>query len=286
MALSTRPVVLPETYCGTANWDEWESQFENVAAVNGWSEEDKLKWLKVRLSGRAQTAFRRLPAASRANFSEALKALRLRFEPPSRKTRYQAELQHRRKKKDENWADLADDLRMIAEKAYPNLEDEAKETLALQAYLAQLSDPQVAFGVKQKTPKDLDEAVTATIELESYLVPRANVVSVTDATDYTADGTVGTESEATSTVSAISVTERLAGLVEKLTLRVEQLESAQQDRQATGSNRYLRGKYSRPARTVNGGERRYSRGEIVCFRCGIKGHIARECRRGPSYQGN
>ena len=105
-------------------------------------------WLKVRLNGHAQMAFRRLLAASQASFSEAVKALRLRFELPSRKTRYQAELQLRWKKKDGSWADLADDLRIIADKVYANLEDKAEETLALQAYLAQLSDPQVAFGVK------------------------------------------------------------------------------------------------------------------------------------------
>ena len=64
--------------------------------------------------------------------------MRLRFEPLSRKTRYQAELQLR-KKKTESWADLADDLRTIAERAYPDLSDAAKETLALNAYLTQLA---------------------------------------------------------------------------------------------------------------------------------------------------
>jgi hypothetical protein len=78
------------------------------------------------------------------------------------------ELQTRRKKKTETWADFADDLRLLADKAYPELENEAKEMLALNAYLAQLDNSQVAFGVKQKVPQILDAAVTATLELESY----------------------------------------------------------------------------------------------------------------------
>lgn len=87
---------------------------------------------------------------ARESFTAASTALGRRFEPPSRKTRYQAELQLRKKQKDESWADFADAVRVIAEKAYLDLEDRAKETLALQAYLAQLKDPQIAFGVKQK----------------------------------------------------------------------------------------------------------------------------------------
>ncbi|KAL5470662.1 hypothetical protein EMCRGX_G028664 [Ephydatia muelleri] len=44
----------------TGSWPEWEAHFENVAAVNKWeSEEEKLMWLRVRLTRKAQTAFMR-----------------------------------------------------------------------------------------------------------------------------------------------------------------------------------------------------------------------------------
>ena len=38
-------------------------------------------------------------------------------------------------------------------------------------YLEQLYQPQVAFSVKQWLAKSLDEAVTATLEMESYSLP-------------------------------------------------------------------------------------------------------------------
>ena len=41
--------------------------------------------------------------------------------------------------------------------------------MSLHAYLQQLELPQVAFSVKQKRPKTLIEAVTTTIEMETYL---------------------------------------------------------------------------------------------------------------------
>ena len=92
-ANTVRPVVLPETFDGTKNWDDWYLHFENVAAVNGWDDAEKLKWLRVRLTGRAQKALHRLPEASRATYEAALTALKARFEPDSRQARYHAELQ-------------------------------------------------------------------------------------------------------------------------------------------------------------------------------------------------
>ena len=52
---------------------------------------------------------------------------------------------------------------------YSDLEDNARERLALNQFLAQITNPQIAFGVKQKRPKTVEEAAVTTIELESYL---------------------------------------------------------------------------------------------------------------------
>ena len=91
--------MLPDPFDGASEsrWEQWIYHFDNVATVNNWSDEDKLKWLKVRLTGRAQTAFQRLSAENQAEFQRAKDALKERFEPASRKHRYQAELQVRRK---------------------------------------------------------------------------------------------------------------------------------------------------------------------------------------------
>ncbi len=108
-----RPLVTPEAFNGQGSW---YAHFQNVVEINEWDEANQLKWLKVRLTARAQTAFQRLSAETKAGTVDALKE---RFEPASQRTRYQAELQTRRKKKSENWADLAEDLQFQADKAYP-----------------------------------------------------------------------------------------------------------------------------------------------------------------------
>ena len=56
-APTTKPVILPETFDGTRDWDKWCFHFENVASVNAWDDAQKVKWLRVRLTGRAQKIF-------------------------------------------------------------------------------------------------------------------------------------------------------------------------------------------------------------------------------------
>ena len=79
--------------------------------------------------------------------------IRERFEPPSKQHLYKVEFESRKKQDKESWADFGDKLLLLASKAFPSLQDEAREELALTRYLDQLSDPQVSFGVKQRHPK-------------------------------------------------------------------------------------------------------------------------------------
>ena len=97
-ASSAKPLVLPDTYDGSKSWDDWISHFENVADVNEWNDGMKLKWIKVRLIGRAQKPFQHLGDEARESYAGAKAALRSRFEPESKQSCYQAELETRRKK--------------------------------------------------------------------------------------------------------------------------------------------------------------------------------------------
>ncbi len=82
-----------------------------MVEINEWDEANQLKWLKVRLTARAQTAFQRLSAETKAGTVDALKE---RFEPASSLSGRAPDT-----KKSENWADLAEDLQFQADKAYP-----------------------------------------------------------------------------------------------------------------------------------------------------------------------
>ena len=106
-----------------------------------------------------------------SQYEDTKKALQERFEPSCIRNRYQAEFQTV-KKKEEEWADFTDRLRIPADKAF-EFEDKAKEQLTLNIFLAQLDDPQVAFSVRQKQPTALDEAVSATLKIECYNIKQS-----------------------------------------------------------------------------------------------------------------
>lgn len=106
----------------------------------------KLKWLKVRLTARALYASQQAEA-TRASFDNSTKAMRERFEPAIRKMRFRLRCRSGRKRKAESWADLADDLRVLSDKAYSELKVAARERLSLIVYLGQIENLQVTFGV-------------------------------------------------------------------------------------------------------------------------------------------
>ena len=110
-----------------------------------------------------------MTADARGSYDTAKEALHKRFEPDSKWQLYAAEFHSRRRRRAEQWGDFADALRCLADKAFATLGEEAKALLALDRYLGELEDTKVAFGVRQGRPKTLEEAVAATLEMESYL---------------------------------------------------------------------------------------------------------------------
>lgn len=110
-----RPPVIPELF---VSWDEWIDHVESVVEVCGWDDANKLKWLRVRLSGRAGMVFRRLPEATKADYEPAKAALKSTFEPETQRTLYQTRQQTRLKQKGEGWAEFGEDLKTLADKAW------------------------------------------------------------------------------------------------------------------------------------------------------------------------
>ena len=269
----SKPPVLPELYTGEKSWIEWMDHFESIAAVCEWNDEAKLKWLRVRLTGRAGAAFRRLPEATRADFTETMKALQERFEPESKKELYRAELQTRTKKRNEDWAAFGDDLKLLADRAYPDLPDKARERFALNQYLTQLDNTQVAFGVRQAKPKVVDEAVRLTLEMESYLQPtRPSRTSPTLAGDHDSN-VIGAASSQLRNDPLQQILERMDRLETELqSVRQPQKVGPSGDRGST-SSRKPRSRERVP----------------TCWNCGGEGHLARDCpspKKSPQQQGN
>ena len=156
-----------------------------------------------------------------------------------------AEFHTRTKKKSEGWADFGEDLRVLADRAFPTLGADARQLLALQQYLTQLDDPQVAFAVKQRHPTTVEAAVSITLELESYLLPKQRVARVEEApVDH-----LGIKQDA---------------LLETMSTILDRLERLETQTSVTLRNNQPKAKEASTP--------------IVCYKCGKEGHYARGCQ--------
>ena len=82
-ATATRPLILPEKFNPTGNFNEWISCFKGIAAISKWIEDDKSLWLKVQLTNKAHVALTRLPNDAHDSYTSLKAALKERFEPSS-----------------------------------------------------------------------------------------------------------------------------------------------------------------------------------------------------------
>ena len=96
-ARTSRPLVSPDMYSGVQSWSDWVEHFESTAGVNGWSEATKLLWLPVRLTGKVQTAWKRLTPDAKSSYAAAKEALQKRFKPERKRKLYLVEFQTRRR---------------------------------------------------------------------------------------------------------------------------------------------------------------------------------------------
>ena len=99
-----RPLISPDAFSGATSATDWIEHFEAVAVLNEWNDAAKLRCLPVRLSGKAQTAWKGLSPEVKADYVEK------HFEPESKRSLYFVEFQARGRKKEETWSDLADKL--------------------------------------------------------------------------------------------------------------------------------------------------------------------------------
>lgn len=261
-----RPVITPDAFNGELSWDEWIGHFESVARVNGWDDDTRLLWLEVRMTGKAQSAWRRISTEAKANYNTAKAALRKRFEPDCRRDLYVVEFQTRKRKGGEAWEEFADALRLLADKAFPDLEDKAKEQLSLDRFLASLDKPELALAVKQKRPKNIDEAVAFTLEMDSYMRTTGNT-RPSSVTAVISTEEAGSQAETTMSVAAVlSKQDAMMDMLRNFNIRLENLE------RKVASTEKLRG-YQAPTRKPL----EQPREPIVCRKCGQEGHFARGC---------
>jgi len=118
--LEVQPMITPNVFNSESSekWDEWVEHFTSISRVNEWDDSTCLLWLEVMMTGKALCAWECLNPEAKAQYKTALHQ---RFEPDCRREYYIMEFSVKQHQADEMRADLADSLRLLADKAFRSL---------------------------------------------------------------------------------------------------------------------------------------------------------------------
>ena len=119
----------PATFDGTGSWLDYRAHFDVVAEINRWSETEKGLYLVVSLRDQAQGVFRNLSTQSK-DYDKLVQALEQRFAPPNQTELYRVQLRERKQTASETLSALGQDIRRLANLAYPTAPSDVRDTLA------------------------------------------------------------------------------------------------------------------------------------------------------------
>lgn len=247
--VSTQPHMKPEDYDGTSDWSEYKIYFDQLAELYNWEEERKAMILGICLKGEARVVLASLNQAQRRSYLALTTALAQSFSPKELVHLYQAELKARKKRADESMANLGRDIAKLVRLAYPAADPATREVIGINAFLEALPGPasEMKLHVIKGRPRSLQEAVAHATEVDAVIEAESRRTSRRRG-DVRMVGT-GEEDELVTQVKELK---------ESLAQVKGELKDAQRRAKGQGSGK-------RPP------------GDVVCYGCGEKGHIRRNC---------
>jgi hypothetical protein len=157
-------VLKPDPYNGDEDWEH----FEDCVELGQWTDKEMLLTLAASLKGQARVFYTSLPGPEKISYGRLTAALEQRFGSTRQQARWLSKFQARNKLYGESIATFGDDLRLLARKAYGNLEPEAQEILALQQFYKALS-VEMRCRIMDRDCKTISEAVEVVERYEELL---------------------------------------------------------------------------------------------------------------------
>ncbi|KAH3700295.1 hypothetical protein DPMN_075270 [Dreissena polymorpha] len=126
-------IMRPATNNGFGSWSDYKAHFDACSELNIWTEKEKGLYLAVSLRGQAQGVFGNLSKQC-DDYTELVIALQERFQPPNQTELYRVQLRERKQRALENLSELAQDIRRLANLAYPTAPADVREILAKEQF--------------------------------------------------------------------------------------------------------------------------------------------------------
>ena len=239
LSQTNRQKFRPERYDGTTDWADYLKHFEMVAAWNGWSPLEKAAQLSMNLTHIAREAWTDsvTGTGTALSYEDLVKVMTQRFTPDGQQEAFKAEFRNRVKRRDETFLELGYALRRLAIRAFPKLNFEAREEVALDQFQVGLTDLDMRKHVSLAHPTSLDRAITLANEYLTVSQSLKPAVSQKPKVVASVQGNVPQEQTA------------LFVMLQQVLTRLSQ----------------------RPV------QRKIDMAKIECFSCHKKGHFQRDC---------
>ena len=247
----------PRDYDGTGSWREYQSQFDRVAELNEWEDSDRLSVLWIHLSGSALSYLEGLPEHKKSTYAEVCAAMSSRFGSERLTMIHKAELVHKSRKRGQSLQELAQEIRRLADYAYPNFPVKARDEVAMEKFIEALDDSALRLHIHQANPLELDEAVEIGTKYEAW---------------KSADGRTHPRVRMVQPAGSQEADEDTPLLIRELQEKIRKIEMG------TGKKElvcYYCDKKGHIAKDCFKRKREIQK--MVCFACQEKGHLAREC---------
>ena len=158
----------PRVYDGNEDFDDYLSQFEIVADLNNWDYRTKSLQLAGHLAKDACGILGELGTEQRRDYDTLVTALKRRFGATERSEMFRAKLKTRTRGNNESISELAQAIKKLTRQAYPSAESGLTDILALDQFIDALPDPDIRLRLREARPRDINEAETLAIRLETY----------------------------------------------------------------------------------------------------------------------
>jgi hypothetical protein len=154
-----RPIQRPPTYDGKVPWNAYLAQFSIAAEINGWTDEEKGRYLATSLTGPALQILGNLPDEQRRSYTRLVSALEARFSEGRSAEKAKVTLTGRRQRKDESLAELAADIEGLIHQAYPEGRLHLWDALSKDYFINALKNAEMQQQVKLRQPTTLQESL-------------------------------------------------------------------------------------------------------------------------------
>jgi hypothetical protein len=158
----------PQTYDGSEDLNEYLAQFDILAEINGWGYNSKSLYLAGSLKGGARALLSELNHAQQRDYDALVRVLSSRYGSVNRAEMFRAQLQTRVRSKDESLPELAQSVKKLTRLSYPSAPVSVTDILALDHFIDSLSDADMRLRIRESRPRDIGEAETLSVRLETY----------------------------------------------------------------------------------------------------------------------